>query len=78
MKEIFCTRYATFKLAKKKPGGEKMTGFTRILHRSEEDVLMTEVTTSGKSNPQGQQCIQADTCYFLLRLINQPRFQPIE
>lgn len=36
-------RYATFLLARKKPGGEKMVGFTRILHRSSEDVLIAEV-----------------------------------
>jgi len=37
--------YATYKLAQKMPGGEKLTGFTRILHRTVPDILMEEVPT---------------------------------
>lgn len=52
----FC-RYATYKLVQKQPGGEKMVGFTRILHRTKDDILVSEVapcpfriqTTSGYS-----------------------------
>lgn len=36
-------RYGTYKLVQKMPGGEKLTGFTRILHRSTPDELMDEV-----------------------------------
>ena len=35
--------YATYKLAQKEPGGEKLTGFTRILHRSTLDDCADEV-----------------------------------
>ena len=30
-------RYGTYKLVQKMPGGEKLTGFTRILHRVKPD-----------------------------------------
>lgn len=32
--------YATYQLAQKAPGGDSLSGFTRILHRSHEDELM--------------------------------------
>ena len=34
-------RYGTYKLVQEMPGGEKLVGFTRILHRTQPDVLMT-------------------------------------
>eukprot|EP00798_Chlamydomonas_sp_ICE-L_P020998 gene20998-27856_t len=37
--------YGTYKLVQKMPGGERMTGFTRILHRTVPDLLMDEVPT---------------------------------
>ena len=37
-------RYATFKLAQAMPGGEKLAAFTRILHRTENDILVNEVS----------------------------------
>lgn len=36
-------RYGTYKLVQKMPGGEMLTGFTRILHRMTDDNLMDEV-----------------------------------
>ena len=36
-------RYGTYKLVQQMPGGDKLTGFTRILHRSTPDELMDEV-----------------------------------
>jgi hypothetical protein len=36
-------RYSTFKLTQAMPGGEKMVAFTRILHRTQEDILVNEV-----------------------------------
>lgn len=36
-------RYGTYKLVQKMPGGEKLTGFTRILHRVKPDECMDEV-----------------------------------
>jgi hypothetical protein len=38
-----CHRYATYKLVQAMPGGDKLTGFTRILHRTVPDLLMEEV-----------------------------------
>eukprot|EP00798_Chlamydomonas_sp_ICE-L_P009118 gene9118-16240_t len=38
-------KWETFKLVQKMPGGEKMTAFTRILHRTVPDILMEEVPT---------------------------------
>lgn len=37
--------YGTYKLVQKMPGGEKLTGFTRILHRVHEDECMDEIPT---------------------------------
>lgn len=37
--------YATYKMVQKMPGGERLTAFTRILHRSVPDILMDEVPT---------------------------------
>lgn len=37
--------YASYLLVQKMPEGEKMTGFTRILHRTVPDLLMEEVPT---------------------------------
>lgn len=36
-------RYGTYKLVQAMPGGEVLTGFTRILHRVHEDECMDEV-----------------------------------
>ena len=36
-------RYASYQMVQKLPGGDKMTGFTRILHRTVPDILMEEV-----------------------------------
>ncbi len=36
-------RYGTYKIVQKMPGGDKLTGFTRILHRMTPDELMDEV-----------------------------------
>ncbi len=35
--------YGTYKLVQKMPGGERLTGFTRILHGTTPDILMDEV-----------------------------------
>lgn len=37
--------YGTYKLVKQMPGGDRLTGFTRILHRTVPDILMDEVPT---------------------------------
>ncbi|KAG1662465.1 hypothetical protein FOA52_009673 [Chlamydomonas sp. UWO 241] len=37
--------YASYNLVRQMPGGEKMTGFTRILHRTVPDLLMEEIPT---------------------------------
>jgi hypothetical protein len=37
--------YGTYKLAQKMPGGDKMVGFTRILHRTTHDALSPRVPT---------------------------------
>jgi hydroxyproline O-arabinosyltransferase len=37
--------HGTYKIVQKMPGGEKLTGFTRILHRTTDDNLMTEIPT---------------------------------
>lgn len=37
--------HGTYKLVQEMPGGEKLTGFTRILHRVKEDELMEEIPT---------------------------------
>jgi len=36
-------RYASYKLVQQMPGGEKLTGFTRILHRTTDDAVVGEV-----------------------------------
>eukprot|EP00955_Chlamydomonas_euryale_P086146 364195-Chlamydomonas_euryale.AAC.14 len=36
-------RYGTYKLVQKMPGGDKLTGFTRVLHRGHKDECMDEV-----------------------------------
>jgi len=41
--KLFLIRYGTYKLVQKMPGGEKLTGFTRILHRVKPDECMDEV-----------------------------------
>ncbi|GFH17753.1 uncharacterized protein HaLaN_14448 [Haematococcus lacustris] len=38
-------RYGTYKLVQAMPGGEKLTGFTRVMHRTTDDFLMDEVPT---------------------------------
>lgn len=42
--------YGTFKLAQRMPGGDKMVGFTRILHRTAHDGLSPVVPT-WRANP---------------------------
>lgn len=42
--------YGTFKLAQRMPGGDKMVGFTRILHRSTDDALSPVIPTF-RANP---------------------------
>ncbi|GBF92072.1 hypothetical protein Rsub_04419 [Raphidocelis subcapitata] len=37
--------YASYKLAQAMPGGEKLTGFTRILHRTTDDAVVGEIPT---------------------------------
>jgi hypothetical protein len=37
--------YATYQLVQAQPGGDRMVGFTRILHRSKPDILMDEIPT---------------------------------
>ncbi|KAJ9529887.1 hypothetical protein QJQ45_022308 [Haematococcus lacustris] len=37
--------YGTYKLVQAMPGGEKLTGFTRVMHRTTDDFLMDEVPT---------------------------------
>lgn len=60
--------YASYKMVQKMPGGEKMTGFTRILHRTEPDLLMNEIPTWHVWDLWHPEC---DTgCYF--PVINRP------
>ena len=47
-------RYGTYKLVQKMPGGEKMTGFTRILHRVNADECMDEVWIEGVDDEEIQ------------------------
>ncbi|KAL6750916.1 hypothetical protein V8C86DRAFT_2795790 [Haematococcus lacustris] len=47
--------YATYKLVQQQPGGERLTGFTRILHRTVPDVLMDEIPTF-HTQPLKPQC----------------------
>ena len=46
---LSCTQnlimYGTFKLAQRQPGGDKMVGFTRILHRTTDDALSPLIPT---------------------------------
>mmetsp|Transcript_41766 Transcript_41766/g.124933 ORF Transcript_41766/g.124933 Transcript_41766/m.124933 type:complete len:415 (-) Transcript_41766:147-1391(-) len=37
--------YGTYKLVQKMPGGDKLTGFTRVLHRGHKDECMDEIPT---------------------------------
>ncbi|GFH32599.1 uncharacterized protein HaLaN_31844, partial [Haematococcus lacustris] len=37
--------YQTYKMVQRQPGGERLTGFTRILHSTVPDVLMDEIPT---------------------------------
>ncbi|KAK9816540.1 hypothetical protein WJX72_001729 [[Myrmecia] bisecta] len=37
--------FGTYKLAQQMPGGDKLVAFTRVLHRTQPDVLMDEVPT---------------------------------
>ena len=46
-------RYGTYKLVQKMPGGERHTGFTRILHRMKEDELFEEVCVWGGGGGAG-------------------------
>jgi hypothetical protein len=47
--------YATFLMAQKQAGGERMVAFTRILHRMEDDALMGEVPTF-RATPLQPEC----------------------
>ncbi|GMH39670.1 hypothetical protein BSKO_07568 [Bryopsis sp. KO-2023] len=47
--------YATYKIARKMPGGEKMVALTRVLHRTAEDALMKEVPTF-RAEPHDPKC----------------------
>ncbi|KAG2438731.1 hypothetical protein HXX76_005276 [Chlamydomonas incerta] len=47
--------YGTYKLVQKMPGGDKLTGFTRILHRMKPDDLMNEIPTF-RANPLHPKC----------------------
>ncbi|EFJ51470.1 hypothetical protein VOLCADRAFT_103500 [Volvox carteri f. nagariensis] len=47
--------YGTYKLVQKMPGGDKLTGFTRILHRMKPDELMDEIPTF-RANPLHPEC----------------------
>lgn len=47
--------YATYKLTLGMPGGERHTGFTRVLHRGSPDELMDEVPTF-RANPLQPAC----------------------
>lgn len=47
--------YGTYKLVQQMPGGDKLTGFTRILHRSTPDELMDEIPTF-RANPLHPEC----------------------
>ena len=38
------TRYATYKQVQEMPGGGQLVGFTRILHRTQPDILMDEAS----------------------------------
>ncbi|KXZ51261.1 hypothetical protein GPECTOR_13g748 [Gonium pectorale] len=47
--------YGTYKLVQQMPGGDKLTGFTRILHRMKPDELMNEIPTF-RANPLHPKC----------------------
>ncbi len=42
-------RYATFKNVQSQPGGSHMLGFTRVLHRTQDDALAGEVSAAQAS-----------------------------
>ena len=44
-------RYSSYKLAKRMPGGDKLTGFTRILHRTKDDAVVGEVRKRRRLRP---------------------------
>lgn len=47
--------YATYNLVLSMPGGDRFTGFTRILHRTKPDELMDEIPTF-RANPLQPEC----------------------
>lgn len=47
--------YGTFKMVQQMPGGDKMAGFTRILHRMTDDALMAEIPTF-RAQPLHPEC----------------------
>mmetsp|Transcript_4490 Transcript_4490/g.7562 ORF Transcript_4490/g.7562 Transcript_4490/m.7562 type:complete len:426 (-) Transcript_4490:524-1801(-) len=47
--------YGTYKLAQAMPGGEKLTGFTRIMHRTKDDECMLEIPTF-RAKPLHPEC----------------------
>ena len=62
-----CARYGTYKLVQKMPGGEKLVGFTRILHRSKNDILVDEVSPLGALYPP-HKFVQGLPCQTLSKL----------
>ncbi|PNH02423.1 hypothetical protein TSOC_011595 [Tetrabaena socialis] len=47
--------YGTYKLVQQMPGGERLTGFTRILHRMKPDEVMDEIPTF-RADPLHPKC----------------------
>eukprot|EP00877_Chromochloris_zofingiensis_P015145 jgi/Chrzof1/9885/Cz04g19190.t1 len=47
--------YGTYKLVQKQPDGDKLTGFTRVLHRMTDDEVMGEIPTF-RVNPLQPKC----------------------
>ena len=56
---IHPNRYGTYKLVQQMPGGEKMTGFTRILHRVSADECMDEVRGTKRVHKAGMMFVMA-------------------
>lgn len=47
--------WATWKLVREMPGGEKMVEFTRVLHRTRDDALVEEIPTF-RADPLQPKC----------------------
>ena len=49
--DVVMYRYGTYQMIQKAAGGDQHVAFTRILHRSEPDILMTQVAYPSHAHP---------------------------